>query len=169
MIKDIGTQAPETSSDCFHPLTCSLTDTEKEYRQFWSEVSKRLQEERKDLTLKTPGSSNTFQIPIGYPRIHLELGFHGTPRNWFEVGLHLERLTLEENRQIWDMLKKDHVGLKKEIGEELQFECPWNTKWARVYAKKQEGEMTEELMKWSVITVLKFLDAFKSRLDRHLR
>jgi hypothetical protein len=52
---------------------------------------------------------------------------------------------------------------------DLKFEYPWGKRCARIYALKQEGEMTEDLKDWAVETALKFYDVFKPRLDKLLK
>lgn len=104
-------------------------------------------------------------VPIGHSGIHLEWAFHGRPRNSFEVGLHFERAEQSENRHILQLFKKDASLLEKEIGEKLEFQENWGKRWSRLYATRNEGEMTEDLREWAIDTMVKFYKVLKPRLD----
>lgn len=144
-----------------------MTDTEKKYLQFYSELLERFGK-KKRLTRARAIAQSWMQIPIGYTNIHLEWAFHGRPRDSFEVGLHLERSTIEENRKILDALKTEESSLRAELGElEIGY---WGRggRWARIRAVKRNGEITEELKEWAVTMMAKFYDVFKPRIDRLL-
>lgn len=147
-----------------------LTSTQKEYKDFYSDLLYRIKEKHPEIKRQKPLLQSWLTLPIGHGYIHLEWAFHGRPRSWFEVGLHFEKSSLEKNRQFHDYFLDVKKDLEGELGGlELTFECPWRTKWARIYASKQGGEMTDELKDWAVETALKFYDVFKPRLDKFIR
>lgn len=150
--------------------TGELSATQKSYKAFWGDLLGQLKEKEPSIrTHQSTPTVNAIEIPIGYGSIHLEWAFHGQPRSWFEVGLHFEKPSEQENKKLYEHF----VSLKREIeselgGLELKTEFPWMTRCARIYASKQEGQMTEELKDWALHTMLKFYSVFKPRLDEFL-
>ena len=151
-------------------LQQDLETTQEKYKAFYAELLDSIKEKRPEITREKASSNYYLSLPIGHPGIHLEWAFHGRPRSWFEVGLHFEKPSMEKNRKLHDHF----LDIKKELvrnlgGLELTFQCPWGTRWARIYASKQGAEMTDELKDWAVKTALKFYDVFKPRLDEFIR
>lgn len=144
--------------------------TQEKYKAFYSELLDRIKEKHPEIKRKKALPQNWLSLPIGHGGIHLEWGFHGRPRSWFEVGLHFEKSSLEKNRQLHDHFLDIKSELERDLGGlELTFECPWGTRWARIYVRKDEWEMSKELGDWAVKTALKFYDVFKPRLDKFIR
>ena len=147
-----------------------LTSTKKEYKDFYGDLLYRIKEKHPEITRQKSLPQSWLTLPIGHAYIHLECAFHGRPRSWFELGLHFEKPFLEKNRQLHDYFLDVKKELEGELGGlELTFQCPWGTRWARIYASKQGGEMTDELKDWAVKTALKFYEVFKPRLDEFMR
>lgn len=144
--------------------------TQEKYKAFYSELLDRIKEKHPEIKRKKALPQNWLTLPIGHAYIYLEWAFHGRPRSWFEVGLHFKKSSLEKNRQLHDHFLDIKKELKRKLGGlELTFQCPWGARWARIYASKQGGEMTNELKDWAIETTLKFYDVFKPRLDKFIR
>ncbi len=147
-----------------------LSATQKAYKAFYGELLDRLREEKPEITQQHSLPQSWIGLPIGHSYIHLEWAFHGRPRNSFEVGLHFEKPSKEENKKLLDHFVTIRDELERELqGLQLEFQFPWGKRWARIYALKQEGEMTADLKGWAVQTALRFYSAFKPRLDELLR
>ena len=143
-----------------------LTQTQMEYQNFYSELLAKLRERLPGITRQKAYHQNFLGVPIGYSGIHLEWAFHGVGRrDSFEVGLHFERQSQEENKRLFDFFKEKEGVLKKELDEDIQFQFPWGKRWARMYVIKNEGEMTDELKDWAVATMVKFYNVLKPKLD----
>ena len=145
-----------------------LGQTQREYQAFYAELLDRLREKKPGITQQQALPQNCLGLPIGHSGIHLEWAFHGKPRSWFEVGLHFEKPSAEENKKLFDHFLGIKDELEGQLGK-LEFQFPWGSRWARIYCSKQEGEMTEDLKNWAVETALKFYRVFKPRLDELLK
>ena len=144
--------------------------TQEKYKAFYSELLDRIKEKHPEIKRKKALPQSWLTLPIGHAYIHLEWAFHGRPRSWFEVGLHFEKAKKEENEKLIKYFRSIRDELEEELGGiKLEFQTDWGTKWARIYASKQGGEMTDELKDWAVETALKFYDVFKPRLDKFIR
>jgi len=141
------------------------TPVQLEYKNFWDSLLELLKSRIPDLKIQRPLARSYQSIHIGYSGIHFEWAFHGRPRKELEVGLHLEKPTLEENKRILAVLRAEATTLEKEIGEKLVFQELWGSKWSRIHAIRREGEFTENLKSWAVETMVKFFGALKPRLD----
>lgn len=147
-----------------------LSVTQKAYKAFYGELLDRLREKKPGITQRHSPPQHWCALTIGHGSIHFEWAFHGRPRSWFEVGLHFEKPSIKENEELFNHFVDIKDELEEELdGLELKFECPWGKRCARIYALKQEGEMTEDLKDWTVETTLKFYDVFKPRLDKILK
>lgn len=142
-----------------------LTATQKEYQEFYSDLLARLVAMKPGITQMRALPQNWLSIPIGHTGIHLEWAFHGRPRDSFEVGLHFERQTLEENETMLKFFEGQRKELETALGVSLKFECPWGKRWARIFVVKMEGHITDEIRRWAVDTMARFFDVFKPRLD----
>jgi len=151
-----------------------LTKTQIEYQNFYGELLANLRERLPGITQQKPLPQNWLTVPAGHKDVHLEWSFHGVGigrRNSFEVGLHFERQSQDENKQLFDFFKKQEDALKKELelDEDLQFQFPWGKRSARLYVIKNEGVMTKELKEWAVATMVKFYNVLKPKLDEYFR
>ena len=146
-----------------------LSATRKSYKAFFAELLDHLRERNPGITKQESLPQSWLGLPIGHSGIHLEWAFHGRPRSWFEVGLHFEKASREENMKLLEHFRSIKEELRGELGDlELEFQ-PLGKRWARIYTSKQEGEMTEDLKDWAVETALKFYGVFKPRLDEFLK
>ena len=142
----------------------------REYQVFYSELLQRLKEKRPEITREKAFPQHYLSLPTGYGGIHFEWAFHGRPRSWFEVGLHFEKSSKDENLKVFNHLAGIKYELKKRLKSlELRFEPNWGTRCARSYVRKNEGEMSEKLKDWVVKTTVRFYDVFKPRLDKYMR
>lgn len=150
--------------------TGELSVRQKSYKAFWGELISRLREKEPGITQRSAPTGNSVDLHIGYGGVHFEWAFHGQPRSWFEVGLHFEKSTMQENKKLFDHFISVKPKIENELGGlELESEFPWMARCARIYASKQEGQMTEELKDWALDIMLKFYSVFKPRLDEFLR
>lgn len=149
-----------------------LTRRQIEYQNFYGELLTRLREILPEISRQKAYHQNYLGVPIGHSGIHLEWAFHGVGRrDGFEVGVHFERQSQEENKRLFEFFKEKEDILKKELGldENLQFQFPWGKRWAKIYVIKQEGEMTEALKEWAIETMVKFYNVLKPKLDDYFR
>lgn len=147
-----------------------LTQTEIEYQNFYSELLAKLREILPEITKQKANPRYKLEVPMEHSRIHLEWAFHGPGkkgRDSFEVGLHFERQSQEENKRLLDFFKEQEDILKKELDENIQFSE--EKRRARMYVIKNEGEMTDELKDWAVATMVKFYKVLKPKLDDYFR
>lgn len=145
-----------------------LTQTQIEYQNFYGELLAKLKEKLPGITQQKALPQNWLSVPVGHSDVHLSWAFHGVGvgrRNSFEVGLHFERPSRDENKQLFDFFKKQEDVFKEELAEDIKFQFPWGERWARMYVIKNEGEMTEELKEWAVATMVKFYNVLKPKLD----
>lgn len=135
-----------------------LTETQKEYQDFYSDLLSRLLTKKPGITQMRALPQNWLSLHLmGYAGIHLEWAFHGRPRDSFEVGLHFERPSEDENQKLFKVFEGQAKDLEKAVGQPLKFECPWGKRWARIYSEKNEGKMTEGIRQWAVETTAKYL------------
>ncbi|RKY14404.1 MAG: hypothetical protein DRP82_04130, partial [Planctomycetota bacterium] len=164
---------PETIGveDVKHITDKELTPRQRAYKEFFGEILSRLREKEPSIRRESPPPMRHFcSLHIGYSNIHFQWTFHKRPDKWFEVGLHFEKSSAEENRRLLKHFKNIQDELKEELGGlELIFEYPWGKKRARIYVANQKTEMDEELKNWAVETMLKFYRVFKPRLDKILK
>ena len=148
-----------------------LGPKQRAYKEFFGEILSRLKKEEPSIAIRPARPKYFCQLPIGRGNIHFEWAFHRKPKRWFEVGLHFERGSEEENRKLFASFEKIKDELQRELKDmELVFECPWGTSGAaRIYIANQKTEMDEELKNWAVETMLKFYRVFKPRLDKILK
>ena len=147
-----------------------LTPTQIEYQNFYGELLANLRERLPGITQQKALPQNLLKVPVGHSGVHLEWAFHGVGvgrRDSFEVGLHFERQSQEENKRLFDFFKKQEDALKKELDEDIQFQFPWGKRWARLYVIKEGGEMTEKLKDWAVKTMVNFYNVVKPKLDEY--
>jgi len=168
-VKKLLEISPKVSRVEIPPEQETYTTKEKD-KAFYSELLDRIKEKHPEIKRKKALPQSWLTLPIGHAYIHLEWAFHGRPRSWFEVGLHFEKAKKEENEKLIKYFKSIRDELEEELGGiKLEFQTDWGIRWARIYASKQGGEMTDELKDWAVETALKFYDVFKPRLDKFIR
>ena len=84
-----------------------LTPTQIEYQNFYSELLAKLREILPEITKQKAYPQNWLEVPVGHSGIHLEWAFHGVGRrDSFEVGLHFERQSQEENKRLFDFFEE---------------------------------------------------------------
>ncbi len=133
--------------------------------QFLGEVRKRFAEKKP--AIKPSKVHKRFcNIPMGnHKGVHAEWLFWG--ERGLGVELHLERASREENLRLFKELESIRVQLEGSIGAPLTFKDTWHgKKWARVYTLREPVELTDELEKWAVETMIKFCDTFQPILDK---
>jgi excisionase family DNA binding protein len=146
------------------------------YKKFYETLLNRLKKSFPEIEFPDPLGICYFSIPTGVSRIHYEFGFHGKGRggrNSFEVGLHFEKSSKNDDRiniaaldSIIDITTK--AQLDAALGEETIKEQLWQPKkkWARIFLLKPEGAMTEELMEWAVQKMTIFIEYLQPEIKR---
>ncbi len=156
---------PEIIGAATRDVVPEPTDRQEEYREFWTLLLDKLRQEIPDVTQRGSTPQSYLRLPVGHTGIHFEWAFHGRPRSWFEVGIHFERPEREANVALLEQLRKDKATIEQEIGEPIQFEENWGSRWSRAYASRSEGQMTDSLRNWAVETTVKFYKLLKPRVD----
>ncbi|MGB7532545.1 MAG: DUF4268 domain-containing protein [Halobacteriota archaeon] len=162
-IADYDDELPITVGDIAQEKIAEI-----EYQKFYGELLAKLREKLPDIPQQEAYGRFRLEIPIGYSGVHLEWAFRwgaSGRRDSFEVGVHFERQSQDENKQLFDFFKNQEDFFKKELGEDIQFQFPRRSGEARMYVIKNEGEMTDELKKWAVATMVKFYNVLKPKLD----
>ncbi len=127
----------------------NLTRTQEEYLNFYRELVNGIKE-KIPISLHEPKPISYYQIPTAINGVHFEWLFHGRPRNGFGVELHFEKGNKYANRKLIKKMKKSKNEIEKETGEKVIIQEDWGKTWARLYIKKNEGQMTDELKKWAI-------------------
>lgn len=143
----------------------TMTLTQEEYLKFYNDLVKRLNEFLPN-KYSVPTPKSFYQIPTGVSGIHFEWLFRGRPRNRFQVALHLEKSDKKINAKIINSFQKIKTKLEKALGEKVVFQKDWGKSWSCIYIEKNEGEMTEELKKWSVEKTRIMMEIIPPELDR---
>jgi hypothetical protein len=143
--------------------------TQIEYQRFYSELLDSLKSKIPTTTRRKALPQSYLGLPIGYSGIHLEWAFHGKPRGSFEVGLHFERTNKDENIKLLNLFKDQESQLKNELGEDITFDSNFGKCWTRIYTLRQGGDISDELKKWAIETMVKYYETMKPILDKHYR
>jgi len=142
-----------------------LSDTQKEYLDFFSDIKQRL-EARISIALPEPTPQSYYQIPVGKGAMHLEWAFHGCPRRSFGVELHFERRKRETNLMYLGFFEQYFPQIEKRTGERVLVQRDWGQAWSRFYLHKEESCMTEELKIWAVDRMAGLYLLLKPEFDR---
>ena len=146
------------------------SSTKRAYKVFFDEIIDRFRKREESVSVKPARPVHQYKVRVGHSGIHFEWAFHKRPERWFEVGLHFERPSEDENRKLLERFENIKDELQRALeGMQLNFQRRWGKKWARIYIANQKTEMDEELKNWAVETMLKFYRVFKPRLDKILK
>lgn len=144
-----------------------LSPTQIEYQKFYSELLDSLKSKIPTMTSRKALPQSYLGLPIGYSGIHLEWAFHGKPRSSFEVGLHFERTNKDENIELLNLFKDQESRLKDELGDDMIFDSNFGKRWTRIYTSRHGGDISDELKKWAIETMVKYYETMKPILDKH--
>jgi hypothetical protein len=141
------------------------TVSQTEYINFFSELVDRIKAKiPRDYV--TPSPRSYYQISTGISGVHFEWGFHGRPRSSFGVELHFEKANKMANYAYIEQIEKLKVIIEKEIDEKVIFQKDWGKTWARLYAEKQGGKITEDLKIWAVDKMVQLIELLQPELDK---
>lgn len=141
-----------------------LTPAQKFYLEFFDGLLSRFKKELPDVTERKARPEPWLGLPVGYTDIHFEWYLHRREK-YLEIGLHFEKPDFEKNKRVLDYFQKDIDNLQKTLNEKLYIECPWGEKWARIYAKRELGDLNEALQDWAIETTKKFYQILRPKLD----
>ncbi|ADT84175.1 DUF4268 domain-containing protein [Thermococcus barophilus] len=145
----------------------TLTETQKKYLRFFSEILSRFKEIEEGATERRATCDNWLQIPTGFGPIHFEWLFRGRePNKMLEVGLHFEDVNEMLNQKLLEYFKSKEEGLRKEIMD-IKF-GKLGSKWRKIYVEKLVGSLDnalndENIKEWAVMMMVKFYEVFKKR------
>jgi hypothetical protein len=149
----------------------SLTETERSYKNFFSELVEAYSERRRHWNKLKPGTRSYLTFGAGKGGVSFGWVFHQGPE--FSVELYMSRSTKEENEAIFESLK----GAKSEIESNLNSELVWEQlpekqacriKWPKqIDARITEltADQRAELIEWGVETMDRFQDEFEPRVS----
>ncbi|NJE26840.1 DUF4268 domain-containing protein [Thermococcus sp. MV5] len=144
-----------------------LTERQKKYLMFFSEILSRFKEIKVGVTERKATYNHWLLIPAGFGSIHFEWIFRGKePNKVLEVGLHFEYDDETLNQKLLDYFKSKENELKKEI-RDIKF-GKFGKKWRKIYAEKLVGSLDnalndEKVKEWAIMTMVKFYEVFKEK------
>lgn len=141
-----------------------LTSAQRRNIEFFGELLEDFKSKNPGVTYKKPGKDNWLSIPAEHSYVHFEWCIH---RDWVEVGFHIESSDREWNLKMLEFLRSKKSDLEKELGE-LKFE-EWGKNRARVYAKRERGNLDEEVKNWMKEKMNAFYRAIKPLVDEYLK
>jgi hypothetical protein len=140
-----------------------LTPAQRRNIEFFGELLEDFKNRYPGVTYKKPGKDNWLSIFTAHSGVHFEWCIH---RDWVEVGFHIESSDKEWNLKMLEFLRSKKSDLEEKLGE-LKFE-KWGKSWARVYAKRERGNLDEEVKNWMKEKMKAFYEAVKPLVDKYL-
>lgn len=148
----------------------SLTETERGYKNFFSEIVEAYSERRPHWSRLKPGTRSYLTFGAGKGGISFGWVFHQGPE--FSVELYMSRSTKEENEAIFDSLMEETAEIESSLNSELVWEQLPEKQACRIKWPKQiDARITEltadqraELIDWGVDTMDDFQDEFEPRV-----
>lgn len=155
----------------------SLTEIQKKYISFFSDVLSDFKQQKLGATERGPSYSSYLPIPLGIREIHLVWRFRGKePNKMLEVGLHFELEDGEKNQKLLEYFVTRRDQIFRNIGEVKFGNIAKDEKCKGIYVEKKVGSLDEalnnpEIKKWAVETMIKFYNAVKEsgELDKALQ
>jgi len=126
-----------------------ITPIQQDYLAFFQGVTARFKE-RVPTAQPAPKPRYYCQIPTGIGSVHFEWLFVGNPRNSLGVELHLEKGDKEANLRLLREMLRSKKDIEEKTGEQVFFQENWGKINARLYLRKAERDLTEDLKKWAV-------------------
>ncbi len=155
----------ETEKNVRSKVPRELTQTQKDYVQFFQKVVDDFRQ-KVAVEIPPPRGSSYHQIRIGLSGVHFEWGFHGRPRDSFCVELHFERKDKESNRRMLSEILKSKREIEEKVGQEMIVDEDFFSNWTRVYFERKGGNMSDELQRWAIDTMLKFYEVALQKVKR---
>jgi hypothetical protein len=141
----------------------NLTRTQEEYQKFYAKIMEGIKD-KIDLQLRQPPNKAYYQISTNITGIHFEWGFSGRPRCSFCVQIHFEKSKKEDNEKYFNEIIKLKDELEKATNEEVIGEKNWGSRWSRIYIKKEQGNINDELVKWGIEKMIMFINIINNKL-----
>ena len=157
----------------------TLSEAEKVYLAFFSDVLSRFKEKKPGVTERRARADRWLEIPLGHTGIHLEWKIWGGPGNKkVRVALVIDTQHPKANR-----IKELLIQRKEIIRENLTKRLPHETiNWDTnsnvralnlIYVDKDAGELSDllndEIKKWAVATMIAFYDVLKREIDNMMK
>ncbi len=142
-----------------------LTPAQRRNMEFFGELLEDFKSRNPGVTYKKPSKNNWLRIPAAHSDVHFQWSIR---KDWVEVGFHIESRDREWNMKMLEFLRSKKSYLEEKVGEELKFE-EWGKSWARVYAKRERGNLDEEVKNWMKEKMNAFYRAVKPLVDEYLK
>ena len=142
----------------------NITRTQEEYLNFYTKIMEGIKD-KTDLKLRQPSIKSVYQISTNVGGIHFEWGFYGRPRCGFCVQIHFEKGSKEDNIKYYSELIKYKDELERATNEEIIGEINWLSRWSRIYVRKLQGNINEELINWGIEKMIIFIKILNEKLN----
>lgn len=148
----------------------SLTDTERSYREFYSDLIEAYSERRPQWNELKPGPRNYLTFSAGKSGVSFGWVFHQGPE--FAIELYISKSSKEQNEEIFDVLRQDSTEIESNLGHELVWERLPEKQASRIKHPKQiNHRITDltpderaELIEWDVDAMDAFQAEFAPRV-----
>lgn len=149
----------------------SLTETERGYKQFFSELVEAYAERRPSWYKLKPGTRGYLTFSAGKSGVNFGWVFHQGPE--FSVELYISTSSKERNEEIFASLNTKQDEIESSLGSELVWEQLPDKQACRIKWPNQiDGRITDltadqrtELIEWGVDTMDTFQDEFEPRIS----
>jgi len=145
-------------------ISKTLTRSQQEYISFYTELIEMIRRELPE-NYRPASPRNYYQISTIPGGTHFEWAFHGRHRSSFGVELHFESSKQKNYERIQYILDRRNE-LDEDLNEQLHFEKEWGKIGSRIFMEYTPGKMTDELKKWAVNNMIKFIQNFKPLLEK---
>lgn len=149
----------------------SLTETERSYKNFFSDLVEAYSEQRPRWSQLKPGPRGYLTFGAGKGSVSFGWVFHQGPE--FSVELYISKSKKKYNERIFDLLKEDQAEIESNLNSELVWQRLPEKQACRIkWSKQIDGRITEitsdqhtKLIGWGVDTMDAFQDEFEPRVS----
>lgn len=148
----------------------SLTESERQYKEFYSEMVDAYSQRRPSWYKLTPGTRGYLTFSAGISGVSFGWVFHQGPE--FSVELYISTSSKEKNEAIFESLRSDQEEIESHLGAQLEWQRLAEKQASRIkWPKPIDGRITElskdqrnELIEWGVDAMDEFQDEFEPRV-----
>ncbi|WEL17366.1 Putative nuclease of the RecB family [Halorhabdus sp. SVX81] len=148
----------------------SLTETEKNYTEFFGNLVDAYAERRPNWYKLTPGTRGYLTFSAGISGVSFGWVFHQGPE--FSIELYISTSDKERNGEIFETLKQDREEIESNLGTELVWQRLPEKQACRIkWPKPIDGRISElsgkqqtELIEWGVDAMDTFQDVLEPRV-----